>query len=83
MGIGVANAHAEDAVSIDHDFVVRCDDRAALGHQKRNHTNAISQAAKHHFADYDRVAKQTILFNNPSQLGVAMAEMINPDRGIC
>ena len=84
MGIGVTNAHAENAMALDHDhnFVVRCNDRAALGHQKGNHTNAISQAAKRQLADYDRVAKQTVLFNNPSQLCVAMAKMVNPDRGI-
>lgn len=59
MGIRVANAYAENAMSVDHchDFVVRGDDRSALSRQESHHAAAIPQAAKSQLADHARVAK--------------------------
>jgi hypothetical protein len=85
VSIRVANAHAENAVAIDHchDFVVRGDHRFALSRQESHHAVAIPKAAKRQLADHAWVAKQAIILNNPAQLGIDTAEMINPDRGIC
>ncbi|OJY65555.1 MAG: hypothetical protein BGP09_21550 [Rhizobium sp. 60-20] len=59
MGICVANAHAEDAESIDHrhDFVVRGDNSSALSYQKSNNAAAVPKAAKRQLADHARMAK--------------------------
>ncbi len=59
MGICIADAHTENAVTINHchHFVVRCDERLALGCQKRYHVPAISKAAKRQFANYSRMAE--------------------------
>jgi hypothetical protein len=55
-------------MSVDHchDFVVRGDDRSALSGKESYHAAAIPQAAKSQFADHARVAKQSIVFNNPA-----------------
>jgi hypothetical protein len=68
VGIRVADAHAENAMSVDycHDFVVRGDDRSALSGKESYHAAAIPQAAKSQFADHARVAEQSIVFNNPA-----------------
>jgi hypothetical protein len=59
VGIRVANAHAENAMSVDHhhDFVVRGDYRSALSRQESHHVTAIPKAAKSQFADHARMAK--------------------------
>ncbi|MNW14949.1 hypothetical protein D3C71_2133140 [compost metagenome] len=59
MGISVANAHAENAVAIDHrhDFVVCCDERFALSGQERYHAPAIPKPAKRQFANHSRMAE--------------------------
>ncbi|MBB2792683.1 UNVERIFIED_ORG: hypothetical protein GGD58_001530 [Rhizobium pisi] len=58
MGICVANAHAENGVAIDHhhDFVVRRDERLALGRQESYHVTAIPKAAKCELSDHSRMA---------------------------
>ncbi|MGZ2408113.1 hypothetical protein ACVIKO_005434 [Rhizobium ruizarguesonis] len=57
VGIRVANAHAENAMSIDHchDFVMRGDDRFALSRKESQDAAAIPQTAKSQFADDARV----------------------------
>jgi hypothetical protein len=59
MGIGVANTHAENAVSIGHrhDFVVRGDNSSALSCQKSNDAAAIPKTAKGQLADHARMTK--------------------------
>ncbi|OCI90971.1 hypothetical protein A6U85_25445 [Agrobacterium sp. 13-626] len=59
MGIRVTNAHAENAMSVDHyhDLIMRGDDCAALGRQESYNVVAISKAAKSQFADHARMAK--------------------------
>ncbi len=68
VGIRVANPHAENAVAIDHchDFVMRGGHRFALSRQESYHAAAIPKAAKSQLSDHARMAKQTIVFNNPA-----------------
>lgn len=58
MGIGVADAHAENGMVIDHhhDFVVRHDERFALGRQESYHVTAIPKAAKCELSDHGWMA---------------------------
>ncbi len=58
MGICVANAHTENSVAIDHhhDFVVRRDERLALGRQESYHATAIPKTAKCELSDYNWMA---------------------------
>jgi hypothetical protein len=81
MGIRVANPHAENGVAIDHhhDLLVRCDECFALSHQECYYATAFPKAAKCKLSDHGRMAEETIVLNNPTQLGIGMPEMINPD----
>jgi hypothetical protein len=56
--IGVANAHTENGVAINHhhDFVVSRDERFALGRKESYHTTAITKAAKCELSDYGWMA---------------------------
>ncbi|MBB2833091.1 UNVERIFIED_ORG: hypothetical protein GGD51_003238 [Rhizobium esperanzae] len=58
MGICVADAHAENGVAIDHhhDFVVRRDERLALGRQESYDVTAIPKAAKCELSDHGWMA---------------------------
>jgi hypothetical protein len=52
MGVGVADAHAENAVLLDHDhdFIMRRDDSLALVRQKSQYLCSTCQAAERLFA---------------------------------
>jgi hypothetical protein len=81
MGIRVADPHAENGVAINHhhDLVVRCDECFALSHQECYHATAFPKTAECKLSDHGRMAEETIVLNNPTQLGIGMPEMINPD----
>lgn len=81
MGIRVANAHAKNGVALNHhhDLIVRCDERFALSHQECYYATAIPKAAKCKLSNYGRMAEEKIVLNNPTQFGIGMPEMINPD----
>ncbi|OCI98406.1 hypothetical protein A6U86_33810 [Rhizobium sp. AC27/96] len=59
MGICIANAHAENSISVDHshDFVVRGDNNSALSRQKSHYTASIPKTAKSELADHVWMAK--------------------------
>ncbi|MBB6488474.1 hypothetical protein GGD46_005790 [Rhizobium lusitanum] len=59
VSIRVANAHAENTMSIDHyhDFVMCRDDSRALSRQESYHVTAIPKAAKSQLADHAWMAK--------------------------
>lgn len=81
MGIRVPNAHAKNGVALNHrhDFVVCCDECFALSHQECYHAATIPKAAKCKLSNHGRMAEKTIVLNNPTQFGIGMPEMINPD----
>ncbi|NRP70990.1 hypothetical protein ILFOPFJJ_01872 [Ensifer psoraleae] len=70
MGICVANAHTENGVAINHghDFVVRCDERFSLSRQESYHAATIPKTAKCEFSNHGRMAEETIVLDNPTQL---------------
>ncbi len=59
MGIRIANAHAENSITVDHghDFVVRGDNGSALSRQEGHCAASIPKAAKSQLADHAWMAK--------------------------